>query len=554
MRSLLSALTLLLLLGLATACASDPGGASLPLAETSIVTIVTPDFDSLTFYKGEDQTLVARITDSYGRTITPAYVQWVSSLDAVVGTTTTLQVGTLSLGTHVIELAITYADQSVWTDTLSAISVIEDPWADSDLLNDHELRTERDLDAPYVRDAWSDWIKTNHFPLRSLSSVDFADLTLLEPLLQDKVIVQMGEAAHGIAEHNRIRVRLVKYLHEELGFNVIAFESGLYECYFTNLAIDTLSARNALTHSLYSFWHTTDLLDLFEYIKTTRATPNPIQLAGFDLQPTGTLYMTRPAFLRTVLTPIDPSLADSVYYVDLTVLLQGYEEIQQYSAERYAEVTSLYGRALQTITDNMPTVAQTLGSEEQARVAAEVARSAGDYIEFRSGDAVHSHYERVAIRDNRMAENFAFLKETVFPGEKIVIWAHNAHIQMNSTTVQGAVYPPMMGLLLRTRYPDEIYTIGSLMYRGVIDLSGQRTTVSITTPESIEAILYRARVRHFFLDIASQQQQTGNEWLFQFTQQTYHHRSGNFFIWYVPKDQYDAIIFVDSVNPPSFIH
>jgi len=364
----------------------------------------------------------------------------------------------------------------------------------------------------------------------------------------------MGEAAHGIAEHNRIRVRLVKYLHEELGFNVIAFESGLYECYFTNLAIDTLSARNALTNSLYSFWHTTDLLDLFEYIKTTRDTPNPIQLAGFDLQPTGTLYMTRPAFLRTVLTPVDPSLADSVYYLDLNVLLQGYEAIQQYTLERYEEVTSLYGRALQAITDNMPTVAQTLGSEEEAMVAAEVARSAGDYIEFRSGDAVHSHYERVAIRDNRMAENFTLLKEHIFPGAKIVIWAHNAHIQMNSTTVQGAVYPPMMGLLLGTRYPDEIYTIGSLMYRGVIDLSGQRTTVSITTPESIEAILYRARVRHFFLDIASQQQQAGNEWLFQFTQQTYHHRTGNFFIWYVPRDQYDAIVFVDSVNPPSFIH
>jgi len=186
MRSLVSPLTLLPLVGLVTACVSDPGGSSLPLAETSIVTIVTPDFDSLTFYEGEDQALVARITTSAGTIITPAHIQWTSDLDAVVSTTDTLHVETLSLGTHLIELTVTYADQSVWSDTLPAISVIEDPWAGTDLANDHELRTVEDPDAPYVRDAWSDWIKANHFPLRSPSSVDFADLTFLEPLLQAK--------------------------------------------------------------------------------------------------------------------------------------------------------------------------------------------------------------------------------------------------------------------------------------------------------------------------------------------------------------------------------
>lgn len=553
MRSQLSALLLLSLSGLTTACASDPGSSPLPLAETSNVTIITPDVDSLTFYEGENQTFRARITNRSGATVAPEHIQWTSNLDAVVSTTNTLPLGTLSLGTHVIELAVTYADQSFWVDTLPAISVIEDPWADSDLANDHELRTEEDPDAPYVRDVWSDWIKTHNYPLRSLSSVDFADLTFLQPLVADRTIVAMGEAAHGIAEHNRIRLRLIKYLHEELGFNVIAFESGLYECYFTNLRLDALSARDALTRSLYSFWRTTDLLDLFQYIKTTQDSPNPIQLAGFDLQPTGTYYTARPTFLRTVLSPIDVSLADSVYHVDTALIQRDYLEVQQYIAERYDEITSLYGLVVQAITDNMPTVVQTLGSEEQARVAAEVAKSLRDYIEFRSGDAYHSYHERVQIRDSRMADNFTFLKENVFPDEKIIIWAHNAHILMNTTAVQAA-YPPMMGQLLKTRYPDALYTIGSLMYRGVIDLSGRHSTVNITTPESIEAILYRARLRHFFLEIGSQQQVEGNEWLFQFTQQTYHHRNGNYHIWYVPRDQYDAIVFVDTVTPPSSIY
>lgn len=35
----------------------------------------------------------------------------------------------------------------------------------------------------------------------------------------------LGEASHGVAESNWAKVRLIKFLHQQLGFDVVAFES-----------------------------------------------------------------------------------------------------------------------------------------------------------------------------------------------------------------------------------------------------------------------------------------------------------------------------------------
>ena len=82
--------------------------------------------------------------------------------------------------------------------------------------NDQYLyETPEDTNAPYARDVWINWIKANNHRLQSIDSEDFEDLGFLDQLLFNKSIVLMGEVAHGIAEQNRIRVRLIKYLHQK---------------------------------------------------------------------------------------------------------------------------------------------------------------------------------------------------------------------------------------------------------------------------------------------------------------------------------------------------
>jgi erythromycin esterase len=85
--------------------------------------------------------------------------------------------------------------------------------------------------------AWVSWARANHHPIASVQTFEgdtFADLQFFKTVLKDRRIVQLGESGHGVAEFNHAKVRLIKFLHQQMGFDVMAFESGLYECYNAN--------------------------------------------------------------------------------------------------------------------------------------------------------------------------------------------------------------------------------------------------------------------------------------------------------------------------------
>ena len=68
------------------------------------------------------------------------------------------------------------------------------------------------------------------------------------------------------------------------------------------------------------------------------------------------------------------------------------------------------------------------------------------------------------IRDQGMAENITFLLERLYPGRKIVVWAHNFHIQHDGPELSEGNYN--MGSYLVQRHRDELYSVGLFMYWG----------------------------------------------------------------------------------------
>ena len=108
------------------------------------------------------------------------------------------------------------------------------PYPMDRLLTNDELWTKKDPNAHYVKPEWVRWIIQNHNPIRSLFCDDFSDLQFLKPLLENKRIVQLGESSHGVAQFNQAKVRLIKFLHQECGFDIIAFESPIFGCFYAN--------------------------------------------------------------------------------------------------------------------------------------------------------------------------------------------------------------------------------------------------------------------------------------------------------------------------------
>lgn len=107
---------------------------------------------------------------------------------------------------------------------------------------------------------WDAWLELNARSLSSLDSEDFSDLQFLKAVIGDARLVQLGESGHGVAEFDRVKVRLIKFLHQEMGFDVIAFESSIYECFQADRGADTLSAEKLMTTCIYPVWHTREVV------------------------------------------------------------------------------------------------------------------------------------------------------------------------------------------------------------------------------------------------------------------------------------------------------
>lgn len=86
---------------------------------------------------------------------------------------------------------------------------------------------------------------------------DCADLAPLKQRLQAVTVVGLGEPIQFDDNTFQAKIRLVKFLHQELGFCVLAFESGFVDC--DQAWQDVQAATPALVaarQALYPFWNT----------------------------------------------------------------------------------------------------------------------------------------------------------------------------------------------------------------------------------------------------------------------------------------------------------
>jgi len=425
------------------------------------------------------------------------------------------------------------------------------------LLTDALLVPSPDPALPSPNPQYAAWIGPNSFPIRSLNATtNYSDLHFLDSLLGGVQIVALGESAHGVHEYSEVKVRLIKYLHEHLGFNVLVFESNMLPAYTagtTSSSVDT--PTQAMEEAIFGVWWTPDLVDLFTYIQQHANDPQPLHLNGMDIQyDSGNDISLRGYEFQELLAPIDPAYANLVQSTDtqycnlmaqsLSGNLSAQATLKNEKATIdafYASLTAYFDAHMSQLIANRPDPAFPL-----------VAREAAATTKYQVDNVINWPAAPLAAyqaRDDGMAADLEYLAKTVYPGQKIIVWSHNWHISEDS---EYAGYPPV-GAIVRNDYGNAYYAVGLFMHRGQAAYnSGRIFSLAEPPPNAIEDIMFFSNRMYDFVDMEHQAPVPGNAWMF--SPQTPFDDWGSYQgVFGTPAKLWNAALFIDTVTPPTYV-
>jgi erythromycin esterase len=279
---------------------------------------------------------------------------------------------------------------------------------------------------------------------------------------------------------------------------------------------------------------------------------------------------SRPSFFRDVVATIDEAYAAEVEEFEQR-LVDGYvdgeswtsREVRSWFWDQYGEQL---GEQYQTLVEffdmhEAELLAAYSDNSEIPLVARQTAWSTVQQITYN----LDFYPQQVntarmsTIRDSAMAVNVEFLLEKLYPDKKIVTWAHNVHIRHNDAEVEGCsscqaqpVRPDRMGTWLARWFRPDLYTVGLYMNRGSAAWNSREVyTIEPAASNTMEGILSDAGLPYLFADLLHQARDDGNSWMFE---SVVARDWGVNDERLVPRDQYDAILFIEEVHPPNYIN
>ena len=142
----------------------------------------------------------------------------------------------------------------------------------------------------FAQEKISDYIQKNTVPIQHVdpSKKEFEDLAPVGNAIGNARIVMLGEQDHGDAPAFLAKSRLIRYLHEEKGFNVLAFESDVFglNTGWEQVAKESPAIDSFLRLNIFQIWTMCDACQyLFhQYIPATQKEKKPLTVTGFDNQ------------------------------------------------------------------------------------------------------------------------------------------------------------------------------------------------------------------------------------------------------------------------------
>ncbi|MBC3539717.1 erythromycin esterase family protein [Rufibacter sediminis] len=293
--------------------------------------------------------------------------------------------------------------------------------------------------------------------------------------IQNQSLVGIGEAEHGKKEYYDVKSQLVKSLIKEKGFTVMAFEGSMnsferineYVKGDSNIDVKKFLYEANVTNDslLHHVFHTQEILDLINWIKTYNAThKKKVSIVGFDFQNPTLLVNDINKQLKTTgnkATVPDDSLTYFTGSLNKATLV--YEEFYR-NYMTYPEIIGIYKE------DKL--IAMAKNSSQRVE-------EVKNYVDRKFPDSKDSLVSKLKInlnaltalskifldpngameRDKNMYENISYYKN-LHKGEKTIVWAHNGHLSERDLVTGNGSRFYWMGYYLRQQFKSDFLTIG----------------------------------------------------------------------------------------------
>ncbi len=290
-------------------------------------------------------------------------------------------------------------------------------------------------------------------------NLDFNSIEQFKDELKQADIILLGEPIH-TPLYYPIKIQFVKYLFENLGFDVLAFESGLFEMERVNRDIsEGQDISSAFDRGLFALWtNSFEFEELYIYLDSVRQSGKRFDITGFDCQ------VSSSNAADYFVPELENSLQKNKIKYDTNDLIILQEQISEISNGRYpnANCTETFLKNLKKLTEEMQQP-EGLSLLHQSFIG--ILGQLNDLYFNKVEQKFKTGQFRITdnnMRDSLMAMQMMYLHEHRYAGRKIIGWGANMHfgnhLDSLKTKQSTSGYKPM-GYHLKNRLGEKVYIL-----------------------------------------------------------------------------------------------
>lgn len=370
----------------------------------------------------------------------------------------------------------------------------------------------------------------------------FEPLSALKKVLKDVDIVALGENTHGLGDVFQTKVALVKFLHAELGFDLVLFESGYGDAALAWANWEKMSAEEFTQNFSSNFYYRSyEILDLVRYAKSRNG---KLKLQGFDCQPQQQYLIKR---MQEMVAPYAPDFAATVpqAMVDFNKLYQHEKNGDSLAFYTQRDSFASFLKKYNQLLDGISRAGK--GNQSSTKEMDAIRRSNKIFLDTYSSmpfGKLMLWPQAANHRDGAMLKIVENYKKT-YPEAKIIIWAQNSHIENQSKPHNPVNW---MGHGLKQKYGSSYYSLGTVVYSGTNQNYNGSFSFEHKDPEYLAYHLNEVGKNSFLLNQRDYPKQ-------DFTHELHLGMENNGSkAYFIAQDRFDGLLFLSHSGPPQLLN